>query len=633
MSDLLNSHLNIEHIDDRAKALLDEHHEAIRKRAEIMLAHSGTEISRMSNDDIKKLLFEFQVHQIELRMQNEELNRAYQELAESRDDYAHLYDSSPLGYLTLNEAGLIQKANIAAATLLDCPRTELVNKRFGEFIHPSDQDHYYLFIHELLAKKNYQVLNAKIKHTNDSPTDPECRQIQFCTEFLCPCDKGKPLTYIECCARAVYDHKNALQIYLILNNVTERRQAQETIASLNEKLEAKIRRQTNELTATNLNLIKKVEELRRSKHQLIEREAKLNSIFNASVEGIITINLSDIIVSANAAVETIFGYKPEELIGCNISKLLHSSPSYYDPSYTLKFDGQIREIEGIHKNGGIVPLDLSVAEFSIDNIPYLTYIVRDTSIRKYREQQDKEHLDELAHVTRLGLMGEMASGIAHEVNQPLSAISSYTQASLNLITTENPDMVKLTEILYKAQQQALRAGQIIHRMREFVKSHSMHRSTTNVNALIHDAVSLCIAELKQNDIKLTFELENNLPLIDADHIQIEQVIINLIRNSIDALQNLPAKQQRELVIHSHLTLNDGVQIRVKDNGPGLNEYQKQKILTPFYTTKANGMGMGLSISRSLVEAHEGTLYFNSQLEKGSTFYFTLPIRRKSDERK
>jgi PAS domain S-box-containing protein len=634
MSESLDSQLNTEGINKKAKNLLDEHREAIRKQAESLLAHSNVNIAQMSNADMQKLMFEFQVHQIELTMQNEELNRAYQELAESRDDYALLYDSSPLGYLTLNESGLIEKANIAATALLNCSKNDLINKRFGMFIHPLDQDNYYLFIHKLLAQNDQLTLAGGHEGTASQPTQPECQYFQLCTDFPQSCDKNNQLTYIECCARIVYGHKGKLQIYLILNNVTERKQAQETIACLNEKLEAKIRKQTSELTETNLNLIKKVEELRRSRHQLVEREAKLNSIFNASVEGIITVDMADLIVSANAAVETIFGYKPEELIGCKIGKILNtSSTDFFDLEQTVEADNQIREIEGIHKNGSTVPLDLSVAHFSIDNESFFTNIVRDISLRKHREMQDKEHLDELAHVTRLGLMGEMASGIAHEVNQPLSAISSYTQASLNLIFTDDPDLEKLTEILFKTQQQALRAGQIIHRMREFVKSHSKHRLTTDINALIHDAVNLCIAELKQNNIKLLFDLEHNLPAIFADHIQIEQVIINLVRNSIDALQNLPVNRQRLLTIHTHLTLGNGIQVRVKDNGPGLDEYQKQKILTPFYTTKPDGMGMGLSISRSLIEAHEGTLHFNSQLDKGTTFYFTLPIRRKSDERK
>jgi PAS domain S-box-containing protein len=356
-------------------------------------------------------------------------------------------------------------------------------------------------------------------------------------------------------------------------------------------------------------------------------EAKLNAIFNASVEGIITIDMADIIVSANAAVETIFGYKPEELMGCSINKLMPLSPKELNDSrlpQAEKCAGQIQEIEGLHKNGSVVPLDLSLAKYSIDHENYFTYIVRDVSLRKRREQQDKEHLDQLAHVTRLGLMGEMASGIAHEVNQPLCAISNYTQVSLNLINSENPDLVKLNEILRKNKQQALRAGQIIHRMREFVKPQSKHRSTADINTLIHDAVDLCNVKLKHNDIKLTYNLENNLPPVFVDHIQIEQVIINLIRNSIDALQSLPAKQHRHLSIRSRLNLNKDIQVGVKDNGPGLDEEQQQKIFTPFYTTKADGMGMGLSISRSLIEAHEGTLHFNSQPGKGSSFYFTLP---------
>ncbi|MGZ5030870.1 MAG: PAS domain-containing sensor histidine kinase [Methylobacter sp.] len=418
------------------------------------------------------------------------------------------------------------------------------------------------------------------------------------------------------------------QFSAFLRDITERKQAEAAVICLNNKLEEKVQAQSAELIATNLELLNKVEELRRSKQRLVEREAKLNAIFNASVEGIITYDKTGIIVSANAAVETIFGHKPEELIGSKINRLIPFSSremNYCSLPHAVESIGQILEIEGIHKNGSVVPLDLSVAEFAIDNEHYFTAIVRDVSLRKHREQQDKEHLDELAHVTRLGLMGEMASGIAHEVNQPLSAISSYTQVSLNLINSEDPDLAKLTGILYKTQQQALRAGRIIHRMREFVKTHAKHRSNADINALIHNAADLCLAELKQHGIRLIFELEPNLPPVYVDQIQIEQVIINLLRNSIDALKSLPTKQQRQISIQSQMTLNDCIQVRVKDNGPGIDKDQQQKILTPFYTTKADGMGMGLSICRSLIEAHDGTFHFNSQPGKGTTFYFALPI--------
>ena len=204
-------------------------------------------------------------------------------------------------------------------------------------------------------------------------------------------------------------------------------------------------------------------------------EAKLDSIFNASVEGIITVDMSNNnIISANASVETIFGYKSEELMGCGISNIIPLA--LFNLLDTDQPSGHILEIDGLHKNGSVVPLDLSIAEYSIDNAHYFTTIVRDVSLRKHQEQQDKEHLNQLSHVTRLGLMGEMASGIAHEVNQPLTAVTTYTQVSLNLIKAEKPDLEKLSEILHKSQQQALRAGRIIHRMREFVKTHATQLS-------------------------------------------------------------------------------------------------------------------------------------------------------------
>ncbi|MEY3758820.1 MAG: hypothetical protein RIR39_311, partial [Pseudomonadota bacterium] len=252
----------------------------------------------------------------------------------------------------------------------------------------------------------------------------------------------------------------------------------------------------------------------------------------------------------------------------------------------------------------------------------------DISKRKFQELQDKEHLNQLAHVTRLGLMGEMASGIAHEVNQPLTAIATYAQVSLNLIKAESPNLDKLAEVVYKTQQQAFRAGQIIRRMREFVKSNTKQVATTDLNELIQDAVGLCLPDLKRSNITLTLQLQSPLPLINVDKIQIEQVIINLVRNSADAFDSCLENQQKEISIDSLLTLNEGIEVRVKDNGSGIAEDQQQQILMPFYTTKTEGMGMGLSICCSIIESHEGHLKFNSKVGKGTTFYFTLPIEQK-----
>lgn len=362
-----------------------------------------------------------------------------------------------------------------------------------------------------------------------------------------------------------------------------------------------------------------------------QAEGKLNAIFSASVEGIISFNIYNAILTANPAIETIFGYSPEELINQDITLLIPELPKcMYGCCLpgAIKKSAQIIERQGIHKNGSLLDIELTRTEYTINNSCYFVIFLRDISLRKQREHEDKAHLDELAHITRLGLMGEMASGIAHELNQPMAAISSYTQAGINQVNSEKCDLAELSEILIKTQQQGLRAGQIIHRMREFMKASPKHLSTVEINSLVIDATSLCSDDIKLNQINLIFGFENDLPFIIADHIQIEQVLINLIRNSIDTLQYLPKYQPRQISIQTRLNSDEFIEVRVKDNGQGIDEDQQTKILTPFYTTKKTGMGMGLAICRSLIEAHNGTLRFTSKPGKGSTFYFTLPTRKK-----
>ena len=627
---------NAEILRKEAEQLLGEHRENIRKQAEVMLSKSGRDLARMSSADIEKLLFELQVHQIELEMQNEELKRTHQELSASRDDFARIYNLSPVAYLSLNEQGIIRKANIAAAQLLGCSKEGLVNKKLGKFIHPSDQDKYYFYLQDLVMEKKNQILNAKLEAKNSASIHSVCQGFTLlgCTRSLCM--HNNKFTYVELRGAVNKNYKNGMQICLAIQDVTEYKYAQETNACLNEKLEQKILEQTSALMERNLDLTKKIEELKHSKRQLKEREVKLNAIFNASIEGIITINSSGIILSTNSAVETIFGYSEKELIGCRFNKLMSPSQSKnqgndlksYLQAKAPSVIGQIREVEGMHKDGSMIPLDMTLVEFSIDGANYFTGIVRDVSLRKHQEQQEKEHLEELAHVTRLCLIGEMGSGIAHEVNQPLTAIANYTQACLRFIGADKPDLDQLGEILFKIHQQALKAGQIIHRMKDFVSSRKIYRTDTDINFLVEDAVSLCATDFKQNNISLELDLARNLPNVTIDNIQIEQVLLNLIRNSIDALIDLPQKTQRQIQIQTQMKSFNQIEIKVHDNGSGINEAQKEKILTPFFTTKPTGMGMGLSISRSIIESHEGVLYFNSEPEKGTTFYFTLPVKRK-----
>jgi PAS domain S-box-containing protein len=248
----------------------------------------------------------------------------------------------------------------------------------------------------------------------------------------------------------------------------------------------------------------------------------------------------------------------------------------------------------------------------------------DISKRKFQELQDKEHLNQLAHVTRLGLMGEMATGIAHEVNQPLTATVNYASALKILAVAKEPDMEKIAKIANLVSEQALRAGKIIRRMKAFCQNKNTHNISTDINTLINDCIILCKSDLKKHNITLNLELEEALPLLLVDAIKIEQVLINLIRNSTEALtaNDNPIKT----VTLSSLMLDENqLQIQVRDNGSAIEQAIQEKLFTPFVTTKTEGMGMGLSICRSLITAHNGTLTFDSQPGLGTCFYITLPV--------
>ncbi|WP_198243740.1 PAS domain S-box protein [methane-oxidizing endosymbiont of Gigantopelta aegis] len=280
---------------------------------------------------------------------------------------------------------------------------------------------------------------------------------------------------------------------MTLQDISQQKLAEKAIFLLNNELEKKVYAQTSELIQKNKNSEKKIAEIKKSKQLINNRETKLKSVFNAAVEGILIIKDDGNIESANKAVSNIFGYPADELIGRNINKLIPSRQHVlqnnffhvYLEKHQKEIIGKVWELEAQKKkNGSFIPIDVSVAGYTLNHTQYFTCIIRDISDRKAKELLDKQHLDELAHVTRLGLMGEMASGIAHEVNQPLTAIATYCHVCLRLIKQGSPDLVSLSETLEKTEQQALRAGKIIARMREFVVSNTATDHTLTLIPLL-----------------------------------------------------------------------------------------------------------------------------------------------------
>lgn len=549
----------------------------------------------LSPEEMRTLLSELRLYHMDLIVQNEHLRHKHEELTLSRDRFKLLYDEAPAGYLTLTTDGRIMESNKFSAVLMGDSKQELIGKKFALTIYPDDQELFYLYFNRLIASSHTESCEIRLKQADDS----------LATVAL----QGKIKT----------NEAGVSQVWMVLHDITARKQAEQIIFDLNQELNNKVYAQ--------------LEDIDLSKQEISKFEATLKSIFDTAAEGIITTDHKGIIISVNKAVTNLIGYNENELIGTDFNSLAKSPDSkehkfsVIKSLYTSKTKGagKTREVVMCCKDGEILPAELSIATFKIGTQRFFTGILRDARERKQKQQEEKQHLEELAFASRLSLMGEMAAGIAHEINQPLAAIAAYAQFLIRSIQHNSlTDPAKFIETLEKIDRQALLAGQKIHRMRDFVSRNKLQHSTLEINTAVEDAVEMSVADFRKYSIDYRCQLAANLPAITVNRVQIEQVLLNLIRNSIEALQHLLPEKRKSLLIQTYLNHNGQIEIRVKDNGPGLDKANKDKVFLPFYTTKPAGTGMGLAISRSIIENHKGVLRCESQKNKGSTFYIILP---------
>jgi two-component system sensor histidine kinase DctS len=250
----------------------------------------------------------------------------------------------------------------------------------------------------------------------------------------------------------------------------------------------------------------------------------------------------------------------------------------------------------------------------------------DITEKRKIEEKEKQRVLELAHVSRLSTMGEMTTQIAHELNQPLSAINTYSDACLYMLKSTPDVSSDLISALRGIKHQAQRSGDIIRGLRNFVRKGELHKSTTDINAVVQSVINLAMSELRNNKVEVNFSLDGRIPLIITEKILIEQVVLNLVRNAIDAIAEANSVA-RELHIYTLLNEENMIEVRITDTGPGLDIEQLGTIFNAFVTTKPQGIGMGLPISRTIIEAHGGKLFAESEINRGASFVFTLPIMK------
>jgi two-component system sensor kinase FixL len=369
-----------------------------------------------------------------------------------------------------------------------------------------------------------------------------------------------------------------------------------------------------------------------------EQELSPDSLFGAlirtAVDGIMVIDEVGIVQVYNQACMRLFQYEEAEVLGRNVKMLMPAPYRENHDDYLQRYRntgearivGIGREVSGQRKDGTTFPMYLSVGVGQLYGRRVFVGIVHDLSAL-YREREGYEARllslrEELVHVARVSELGQVSAGIAHELNQPLAALLNYSNAAKRLLANGAPDAVeKVQAALVKIADQAERAGHIVRRMRDFLENRAGHRAVENILTIAEDAMALGLIGAETVSVETRFLPEPDLPPVMADRVQIQQVLVNLLRNAVEAMATSPKRELTLAIAHQ----GDMVHIRVADTGPGIAPRVADKLFKPFVTTKPHGMGIGLAISKSIIEAHGGEMTVGANPGGGALFEFTLPI--------
>jgi two-component system sensor kinase FixL len=382
-------------------------------------------------------------------------------------------------------------------------------------------------------------------------------------------------------------------------------------------------------------VIRDITARKRVEAALREREARLRSIFETLTDAMVIIDEQGLIELFSPAAERLFGYRADEVAGRNVSILMPSPYrerhdgylDHYRATGEKRIIGIGRVVVAQRKDGTTFPMELSVGEMRTEDRRSFIGFIRDITERQGTERRLQELQGELLHSSRLSTMGQMASALAHELNQPLTAVINYAQASRRLLGS-GAGADKLVPIIDKAVAQATRAGQIIRRLRDFLEKGETERRLEDISKVVEEATALALVGVKDRGVRIHMAIGHDLPSVMMDKIQIQQVVLNLVRNAVEAMEN---SERRELEITTTLNHDQEIETAVIDTGAGLAPEVEAQLFSPFVSTKPKGMGLGLSICRTIVEAHGGRLTATARPTGGTMFCFTLPTAEVDDD--
>ncbi|QNA86843.1 PAS domain S-box protein [Sphingomonas sp. So64.6b] len=366
------------------------------------------------------------------------------------------------------------------------------------------------------------------------------------------------------------------------------------------------------------------------------REHHLRSILATVPDAMIIMDERGTVASFSAAAERVFGYTEAEVVGRNVSMLMPDADRSAHDDHLKTYlatgvrhvIGNVRNETALRSNGESFPIELAVGEVSIGGERIFTGFIRDVTRRRDTERQMRDLQSELLHVSRVSAMGTMASTLAHEINQPLTAIANYLETARDMIgETDDVLMADIAEALALAAAQSLRAGTIVRRLRAFVDGGDTGFRIERLDELVDEATSLGLLGAHEAGITVTMTIAAGLDRVLVDRVQIQQVLVNLIRN---AIQSMGGSTRKELTIATAPDRAGWVKVTVTDTGAGIDPAVRARLFEAFATTKEDGMGLGLSICRTIIEAHGGRIWAEAFEGGGTAFHFCIPLAGDED---
>ena len=516
-----------------------------------------------------------------------------------------LLDAITDSAVLLDKAGRIVDWNQGATALFGYPRKEVIGRSLNLIYYQN-----YPFpkiIQETLSSQKKWVAETEFIRKNGT---------------MGVCKTSASLTNTS--------QPNKLLALIVHQNISVHKELEVELNKANQKIAQELNDCLELFYLSNALLIKSLATCEQLEKNLRESELRFH-LLAENARDIISRHASDgTYLYVSPSCKTLLGYLPEELIGSNASKFVH-----YDDMGKLK-----RAFNRRKETSSSCMLTYRIRRKEGDYRWFESNIraIRDEESNAIREIQSAsrdvtDHIldkkarlrgQQLAHVFRLSTMEEMASGMAHEISQPIAAVLNYTQGCLRYLQKDSHDPTQLAEIMNKAVAQAERAGEVIHRLKNFFCKGQLVKTPCKMNSLIRETVSLIRNDLNRSKTKIEFNLEKDVQLISADRIQLQQVMLNLIQNGIEAMQPIDPRH-RKIQIHTKTLNENSIEVTVSDTGPGFTKDMIHKVFEPFFTTKANGRGMGLAICRSIIEAHGGQLTINPNTSHHSWIRFVLPV--------